>query len=84
MDVTGKGALVTGGASGIGAAAVRRLAAAGARVAVADRDEDAARALAGEVGGIALSGDVAAPYGFRGVPGSAGGARPPGVSWADH
>jgi NAD(P)-dependent dehydrogenase (short-subunit alcohol dehydrogenase family) len=61
MDVAGKGALVTGGASGIGAAAVRRLAAARARVAVADRDEDAARALAGEVGGIALSGDVADP-----------------------
>jgi NAD(P)-dependent dehydrogenase (short-subunit alcohol dehydrogenase family) len=61
MDVTGKGALVTGGASGIGAAAVRRLAAAEARVAVADRDADAARALAGEVGGIALPGDVADP-----------------------
>jgi NAD(P)-dependent dehydrogenase (short-subunit alcohol dehydrogenase family) len=61
MDLTGKGALVTGGASGIGAAAVRRLAAAGARVAVADRNEEAARELAGEVGGIALAGDVADP-----------------------
>jgi NAD(P)-dependent dehydrogenase (short-subunit alcohol dehydrogenase family) len=61
MDLTGKGALVTGGASGIGAAAVRRLAAAGARVAVADRDEAAARALADEVGGLALAGDVADP-----------------------
>jgi NAD(P)-dependent dehydrogenase (short-subunit alcohol dehydrogenase family) len=61
MDLTGNGALVTGGASGIGAAAVRRLAAAGARVAVADRDESAATALADEVGGIALTGDVADP-----------------------
>jgi NAD(P)-dependent dehydrogenase (short-subunit alcohol dehydrogenase family) len=61
MDLTGKGALVTGGASGIGAAAVRRLAAAGARVAVADRDEAAARAVAGDVGGLALPGDVADP-----------------------
>jgi NAD(P)-dependent dehydrogenase (short-subunit alcohol dehydrogenase family) len=61
MDLTGKGALVTGGASGIGAAAARRLAGAGARVAVADRDEAAAAAIAEELGGIALGGDVADP-----------------------
>jgi len=61
MDLTGKGALVTGGASGIGAAAARRLARAGAQVAVADRDETAAAALAGELGGLALGGDVADP-----------------------
>ncbi len=58
MDRTGKAALVTGGASGIGAAAVRRLAASGAVVAVCDRDEGAARALAEQVGGLALPGDV--------------------------
>jgi NAD(P)-dependent dehydrogenase (short-subunit alcohol dehydrogenase family) len=61
MDLVGKAALVTGGASGIGAAAVRRLAAAGAVVAVADRDEAGARALAEEVGGLALPGDVSDP-----------------------
>jgi NAD(P)-dependent dehydrogenase (short-subunit alcohol dehydrogenase family) len=61
MDLTGKAALVTGGASGIGAAAVRRLAAAGAVVAVADRDEAGARALAEEVGGLALPGDASQP-----------------------
>lgn len=58
MDLAGKAALVTGGASGIGAAAVRRLVAAGAVVAICDRDESAARALAEEVGGLALPGDV--------------------------
>ncbi|MGD9526522.1 SDR family oxidoreductase [Pseudonocardia sp.] len=58
MDLKGRAALVTGGASGIGAAAVRRLAKAGAVVAVADRDDAAARALADEVGGLALPGDV--------------------------
>jgi NAD(P)-dependent dehydrogenase (short-subunit alcohol dehydrogenase family) len=58
VDLTGKAALVTGGASGIGAAAVRRLAAAGAVVAIVDRDERAARAVADEVGGLALPGDV--------------------------
>jgi NAD(P)-dependent dehydrogenase (short-subunit alcohol dehydrogenase family) len=61
MDLTGTAALVSGGASGIGAAAVRRLASAGAVVAIADRDEPAARALATEVGGLALPGDVSDP-----------------------
>lgn len=58
MDLKGKAALVTGGASGIGAAAVRLLAGAGAVVGIADRDEAAARALAADVGGLALPGDV--------------------------
>jgi len=61
MDLTSKAALVTGGASGIGAAAVRRLAAAGARVAVVDRDEAGAKAVADEVGGRALPTDVTDP-----------------------
>lgn len=51
-------ALVTGGASGIGAAVVRRLATAGARVAVVDRDAVAAAALAAEVEGLAIACDV--------------------------
>lgn len=46
----GKVAMVTGGASGIGAAFCRRLVAEGARVLVADRDESAGRALAEELG----------------------------------
>jgi 2-hydroxycyclohexanecarboxyl-CoA dehydrogenase len=52
-------ALVTGGASGIGAATVRRLAAEGARVAIADLDLDGARAVAGEIDGAAVPMDVA-------------------------
>ena len=67
MDLSGKGALVTGGASGIGAAAVRRLAAAGARVAVVDLDADGAAALAEEVGGVALPADVTDPDAVAGV-----------------
>ncbi len=50
MEIAGKGALVTGGASGLGAAAVRALHARGARVVVADLDEDRGGALAGELG----------------------------------
>ncbi|WP_275006034.1 3-hydroxybutyrate dehydrogenase [Promicromonospora iranensis] len=49
----GRRALVTGGASGIGAACVRELAARGAHVTVADVDGDGAKAVAEEVGGEA-------------------------------
>jgi 2-keto-3-deoxy-L-fuconate dehydrogenase len=48
--LAGRHALVTGGGSGIGAAVVRRLHAEGAHVVVADRNGEAARALAGELG----------------------------------
>jgi NAD(P)-dependent dehydrogenase (short-subunit alcohol dehydrogenase family) len=51
-------ALVTGGASGIGEAVARRLAGAGAKVAVVDRDAVAAAHVAGEIGGLAIACDV--------------------------
>lgn len=49
FDLKGKVALITGGASGIGAATARRLAGAGANVIVADLNEVAAKALAAEL-----------------------------------
>ena len=54
-------ALVTGGGSGIGAAACRLLAARGARVVVADLDGSAAERVATEVGGTAVACDVRDP-----------------------
>ncbi len=54
----GQIALVTGGGQGIGEAVCRRLAQAGARVAVFELREESAHRVADEVGGLALTGDV--------------------------
>ncbi len=58
MDIQGSSAIVTGGASGIGAAVARRLAAAGAHVVVADLQEEKGAALAAEIGGAFVKVDV--------------------------
>lgn len=58
MDINGLTVIVTGGASGLGAATARLLAAHGARVAVLDRNAAAAQALGQELGGLGLGCDV--------------------------
>ncbi len=58
MEISGTSALVTGGASGIGAAVARSLAAAGARVTVVDRNAELGEAVAGEIGGLFAPADV--------------------------
>jgi 3-hydroxybutyrate dehydrogenase len=61
LDLSGRTALVTGGGSGIGRACAIRLAAAGARVLVVDRNLEAAKAVAAEAGGQAEEIDLAHP-----------------------
>lgn len=58
MKIEGSSALVTGGGSGLGAATAKLLAQRGAVVHVFDRNRDAAQAVATEIGGVALAGDV--------------------------
>ncbi|OUR78859.1 3-hydroxyacyl-CoA dehydrogenase [Alphaproteobacteria bacterium 46_93_T64] len=58
MDISGKAAIVTGGASGLGAATARALAAAGAKVAIFDMNEELAKTVASEIGGVAVSVNV--------------------------
>ncbi|ORX08550.1 SDR family NAD(P)-dependent oxidoreductase [Mycolicibacillus trivialis] len=58
MDINGASAIVTGGASGIGAATARQLAARGAKVVVADLQAEKGEALAKEIGGSFASVDV--------------------------
>ena len=58
MDPKGQVALVTGGASGLGAATAEVLAAAGAKVALLDVNETAASENAAELGGIGVACDV--------------------------
>ena len=59
MNLNGQAAVVTGGGSGLGEATAVALAAAGAKVAVFDLNEDAARGVAERIGGIAVPCDVA-------------------------
>lgn len=58
MELNGASAVVTGGASGIGAAAARMLAARGVKVVVADLQDDKGKALASEIGGAFCHVDV--------------------------
>lgn len=58
MDLTGIAAVVTGAGSGLGAATARALAREGAKVALLDVNLDSARAVASEIGGLAIACDV--------------------------
>lgn len=58
MDINGAGAIISGGASGLGEATARVLASAGVQVTIADLNADKGKALADELGGVFVSTDV--------------------------
>jgi len=89
MDLKDAVAIVTGGASGLGAATARRLAAGGARVLVVDRDEAKGAAVAQEIGGGFARADVSDADQLQLAVGQAVGLGPlrvavacAGVGWA--
>src|SRR6201997_1161117 len=59
MQLKGQAVIVTGGASGLGAATARKLAAQGAKVAVCDLNAKLAESVAAELKGVAIACDVA-------------------------
>ncbi|CAH0153529.1 SDR family NAD(P)-dependent oxidoreductase [Microbacterium sp. Bi121] len=61
MQIQGSGALITGGASGLGLATARVLAAAGAHVTLLDLPSSAGAEMAAELGGTFAAGDVTSP-----------------------
>jgi NAD(P)-dependent dehydrogenase (short-subunit alcohol dehydrogenase family) len=65
MEIKGQAAIVTGGASGLGAATARALAAAGAKVAIFDLNEKGAAEVAADIKGIAVACDVASAEGAK-------------------
>jgi 3-hydroxybutyrate dehydrogenase len=67
LDLDGRHALVTGGGSGIGAAICRRLAAAGAKVTVADINSASADSVAAEIGGEPWQVDLSDTAALAGV-----------------
>jgi 3-hydroxyacyl-CoA dehydrogenase / 3-hydroxy-2-methylbutyryl-CoA dehydrogenase len=86
MNIDGVNALVAGGASGLGAAAARELNAAGAHVTIADLNEEAGVALAGQLGGQFVKTDVTDADSVQAAIDAAGDIRisvcSAGVAWA--
>ena len=89
MDLNGTAAIVSGGASGLGEATARALAAAGSNVLVADLNKDKGTELAGEIGGTSRT-DVSDEASVQAaVDAAAGGSAPlrviincAGIGWA--
>ena len=89
MDINGSVALVSGGASGLGEATARTLAAAGATVVLADLNADKGKALADELGGSFVETNVADEDSVRAAVDTAAGAGTfriavscAGIGWA--
>lgn len=77
MELRGVSAMVTGGASGLGAATARRLAARGARVVIADLNDELGAEVAKEIGGAYVRTDVTSEADVIGCVDEAAGATEP-------
>ena len=90
MDLNGTAAIVSGGASGLGEATARVLAAAGATVVVADLNEEGGKRVAAELGGLFARTDVSDEDSVQAAVAAAASAGPPlraavscaGIGWA--
>jgi NAD(P)-dependent dehydrogenase (short-subunit alcohol dehydrogenase family) len=90
MDLNGTAAIVSGGASGLGEATARVLAAAGATVVVADLNEAGGKRVVGEIGGLFTRTDVSDEVSVQAAVDAAAAAGPPlrvavscaGIGWA--
>ncbi|HTW01300.1 MAG TPA: SDR family NAD(P)-dependent oxidoreductase [Streptosporangiaceae bacterium] len=90
MELNGTAGIVSGGASGLGEATARQLAAAGCRVVVADLNEQNGKAVADAIGGIFVRTDVSDEQSVQAAVDAAASAGPPlraivncaGIGWA--
>jgi NAD(P)-dependent dehydrogenase (short-subunit alcohol dehydrogenase family) len=90
MKLNGTSAIVSGGASGLGEATVRELAAAGCKVVVADLNADRGKAIAAELGGVFAQTDVSDESSVQAAVAAAAGTGAPlrvavscaGIGWA--
>ncbi len=90
MELNGTAGIVSGGASGLGAATARQLAAAGCRVVVADLNEQLGKAVADDIGGLFVRTDVSDEQSVQAAVDAAASAGPPlrvivncaGIGWA--
>ena len=91
MELSGTAAIISGGASGLGEAAARALAAAGSAVLVADLNEERGKAVAAETGGEFVKTDVADETSVAAAVATAAGRGIPlrvvvncaGIGWAE-
>ncbi|MBK9180675.1 MAG: SDR family NAD(P)-dependent oxidoreductase [Acidimicrobiales bacterium] len=90
MEINGVSALITGGASGLGEATARRLAAKGAKVCIVDLQVDKGEALAKELGGVFARADVTDPAQVQAAVDAASAMGPlrvnvscAGIGWAE-
>ena len=90
MKLNGTASIVSGGASGLGEATARELAAAGSRVVVADLNEERGKTIASELGGLFVRTDVADEQSVQAAVEAAAGLGAPlraavscaGIGWA--